>query len=212
MWADAARLVQLGGPVVAVLLAISVFGLALAAYKWLQLATVGRRRFEVLHRAVELWHRGDREQGAALLDGSPLDLARDLRFGLEARETAEAALVRDELYRRAAAFLRPYAAHLRTLELIYYTAPVLGLLGTVLGMIEAFRSLESGATGGGPSGLAGGIWEALLTTAVGLCVAIPFAAVHAFLETRVSRLAGDVEDAITRVLTGGLARGPHGDG
>ena len=99
-------------------------------------------------------------------------------------------------------FLNPYGRYLRPLELIYYLAPVLGLLGTVLGMIEAFRGLEASAgLDKDSTALAGGIWEALLTTAVGLSIAIPFTVVHAWLETRLDIATNHVSDLLTRVMT-----------
>ena len=86
--------------------------------------------------------------------------------------------------------------------MLYYLAPVLGLLGTVLGMIDAFKGLAvSAGAAGESSALAGGIWEALLTTAGGLSIAIPFAVMHALLESRLEFLADQVTDLITRILT-----------
>ena len=69
-------------------------------------------------------------------------------------------------------------------------------------MIEAFRGLESSAgVSKDSTALAGGIWEALLTTAVGLSIAIPFTVVHAWLETRLDSAAATVSDLLTRVMT-----------
>ena len=62
---------------------------------------------------------------------------------------------------------------MRLLEVIAGAAPLLGLLGTVLGMIEAFKQLEMAGSQIDPSVLSGGIWQALLTTAAGLIVALP---------------------------------------
>src|SRR5690606_25156266 len=169
-------LLELGGPVVAVLLVISILGLALALVKFLQFSGAGAGAMRRLDRAVDLWQEGDRDKASKMLNGSRLAIAHDIRFGLEQRETMQPDLLHDELLRRAAAFLRGYGRNLRPLELIYYLAPVLGLLGTVLGMIDAFRGLAvSAGASGESSALASGIWEALLTTAVGLSIAIPFA-------------------------------------
>src|SRR3546814_3183218 len=62
---------------------------------------------------------------------------------------------------------------LGALEVIGSVSPLLGLFGTVLGMIEAFRQLAEAGSQVSPAILSAGIWEALLTTAVGLAVAIP---------------------------------------
>ena len=61
----------------------------------------------------------------------------------------------------------------------------MGLFGTVLGMITAFKDLQSAGNAVDPSILAGGIWVALLTTAVGLAVAMPVSVILTWFETRV---------------------------
>ena len=67
-----------------------------------------------------------------------------------------------------------------TLEIIAQVSPLIGLLGTVIGMIDSFNELELGGSLVDPSILAGGIWTALLTTAMGLIVAIPALISHYF--------------------------------
>ncbi|MEM9754801.1 MAG: MotA/TolQ/ExbB proton channel family protein, partial [Pseudomonadota bacterium] len=73
----------------------------------------------------------------------------------------------------------------RLLDSIAQVAPLLGLFGTVLGMIDAFQALQDAGAQVDPSVLAGGIWVALLTTAVGLGVAMPTSLILTWLETRV---------------------------
>ncbi len=73
------------------------------------------------------------------------------------------------------------------LSLIATIAPLLGLTGTVTGMIKAFMVIEHSTTVN-PSMLAGGIWEALLTTAAGLLVAIPIHIGHHYLEKRLDEI------------------------
>jgi biopolymer transport protein ExbB len=198
----ATMLLKLGGPVVAVLLAASVFGLALALIKFLQFSGAGRATVQRIDKAIDHWQAGEQDKARDILDRSRLTVARDIKFGLESRATMDVDLLHDELLRRASVFLRNYSRNLRPLELIYYLAPVLGLLGTVLGMIDAFRGLAvSAGAAGESSALASGIWEALLTTAVGLSIAIPFAVMHALLESRLEGLADQVTDLVTRVLT-----------
>ena len=77
---------------------------------------------------------------------------------------------------------------LRPLELIAGIAPLMGLLGTVLGMITAFQAMEAAGASVDPSVLSGGIWAALLTTAIGLIVAIPTLAMHTALDSWTDRL------------------------
>ena len=80
---------------------------------------------------------------------------------------------REETLRVARLQFEILRGHLRMLEVIAVLSPLLGLLGTVLGMIKVFRELELAGSKVDPSILSGGIWEALLTTALGLTIAIP---------------------------------------
>jgi len=79
-------------------------------------------------------------------------------------------------------------------------APLLGLLGTVFGMIKAFMAVESLGGRVNASVLAGGIWEAMLTTAFGLVVAIPLILFHSYLEGRLNMLQGDLEEVAVALL------------
>ena len=85
---------------------------------------------------------------------------------------------------------------LPSLDIIAQISPLLGLLGTVIGMISSFNQLELGGTTVDPSVLAGGIWTALLTTAVGLIVAIPALISHHFFEKKIQ----DFQNIINNIL------------
>jgi biopolymer transport protein ExbB len=83
------------------------------------------------------------------------------------------------------------------LATVVFTAPLLGLLGTVIGLIDCFTDLSLSAQTGYTSmtELAGGIYQALITTAAGLVVAIPSAVAYAFLNSRINSLMHDMERA-----------------
>ena len=89
---------------------------------------------------------------------------------------------------------------LPSLEVISQVSPLVGLLGTVIGMIDSFNELELGGSLVDPSILAGGIWTALLTTAMGLIVAIPALVSHYFLEKKINDLLDDFETLISKLL------------
>ena len=108
--------------------------------------------------------------------------------------------VREETERFARQLIVEARSGLRALDVVATVAPLLGLLGTVLGMIEAFQALQESGARADPSALAGGIWEALLTTAAGMAVAIPAALALAWFESLVDRVSADVEDLATRVF------------
>jgi len=86
--------------------------------------------------------------------------------------------------------------HLNTLAILGNTAPLLGLLGTVVGMIKAFIVVEAMGGGVNAAVLAGGIWEAMLTTAFGLLVAIPLLFFHNHLEDKLHTIQAELEEIV----------------
>ncbi|MBT3046586.1 MAG: MotA/TolQ/ExbB proton channel family protein [Candidatus Thiodiazotropha sp.] len=89
---------------------------------------------------------------------------------------------------------------LRTLSILGNTAPLLGLLGTITGMIKAFMVIEQAGGKVDAQALAGGIWEAMITTGVGLAVAIPLLLMLHFLEGSVERRALKMSRCIALLL------------
>lgn len=91
--------------------------------------------------------------------------------------------------------------NLPLLAFLAQIAPLLGLLGTVVGMVELFMGLQGADHGNLAIGdLAGGIWKALLTTAAGLCVAVPVLAAHAYLAGRIDAIRLELSDVVQRTL------------
>jgi len=93
--------------------------------------------------------------------------------------------------------------HLPVLATIAHISPLLGLLGTVTGMVQAFQVIQeksSAVSPINPGDLAGGIWQALLTTVVGLCVAIPCYVAYNYLSSRVDGFVLDMEKSTTDLL------------
>ena len=78
---------------------------------------------------------------------------------------------------------------------------MLGLLGTVFGMIDAFQEMETAGKNVDPSLLSGGIWEALLTTAAGLSLAIPVVVCESYFRSLIEELKTKIENSVTKVLT-----------
>lgn len=89
---------------------------------------------------------------------------------------------------------------LSTLATISGIAPMLGFLGTVTGMVSAFMTIQDLQGAASPSDLAGGIWEALITTVFGLCVGVPALAFYNYLLSRVARLVNDMEVISTEIV------------
>jgi biopolymer transport protein ExbB len=202
------ELLQAGGPVVAILLAMSIVALAIVLAKLWQfrMARLGDRR--PVRDALSLHRQGRDGEALSLLEGSANPAAQAVARALRGRRRGlPEELVREEVHRYAAGALETLRGWFRPLEVIASLAPLLGLFGTVLGMIAAFRQLEAAGNQVNPSILSGGIWEALLTTAVGLAVAIPVVAILNWLERKVERLAHEIDDAVTCLFTVDLSAG-----
>lgn len=141
----------------------------------------------------------ERDDAIALCDenGSPiaeLFTSGLKKWGRPAVEVEQAILDAGE---RVTGHLRKY---LRLFNAISNLTPLLGLLGTVLGMIEAFNSIAKADAMGRPELLASGIGAALLTTAAGLCVAIPAYAAYAFFVGRTDRLIMEMDSLAQNVV------------
>ncbi len=87
-----------------------------------------------------------------------------------------------------------------TLGAVAALEPLMGLLGTVLGLIESFRDLSTSTVVGDPSVVASGVWQALITTAAGLIIAIPTFAMYRYFRARVSLLVMDMEQSAFSLL------------
>ncbi|MBK1706580.1 MotA/TolQ/ExbB proton channel family protein [Halochromatium glycolicum] len=195
-----------GGPVLLVLALLSVAALSILLVKLWQFARLRLNASEPADRALRFWYQYAPSKALAAVEGSTQPTARLLEQAFRglALPSVDIQLLREELTRFATAQLEQLRAWLRALEVIAALSPLLGLLGTVLGMIEAFRQLELAGSQVNPALLSGGIWQALLTTAAGLGVAIPVVLLHSWLERRVERCGHQMEDALTRVFTRGI--------
>lgn len=197
-----------GGPALWVIAALSVLTLALILWKIWRLMLTGAWSGAMTERAVALWQHGQATEATSLL--RPRRSLR-ARLALAAMEAAQAtrwteAQAREETTRVAKTLLNEARTGLRVLELIATIAPLVGLLGTVLGMIAAFQALQTSGSSADPSVLAGGIWEALLTTAAGMAVAIPASMALTWFESVADHVQADMEDAATRIFTTPEAR------
>ncbi|NUH64991.1 MotA/TolQ/ExbB proton channel family protein [Sulfitobacter sp. S0837] len=186
---------QTGGPVVVILMVVAVLTLAVALYKTWQFRAAAVGRHKALSQAVTAWEQGDKPQAEAALRRSKSYLVPVVRMAMTTPDAGQARL-QAEAELRFAKLERGF----RLLDSVAQLAPLLGLFGTVLGMIEAFRALQDAGSQVDPSILAGGIWVALLTTAVGLVVAMPTALVLSWLEQRMENERVIADKAILTVL------------
>jgi biopolymer transport protein ExbB len=194
-----------GGPTLWLIAALSVLTLALILWKIWRLALMGAWSGHATRAAIALWVDGQSDSAIATVAGRRSLRARLAHTAMAARldDTLNDENAREETSRFARADLAEARRGLRALELISTIAPLLGLLGTVMGMIAAFQTLQDAGARADPSALAGGIWEALLTTAAGMAVAIPAGIALSWFESVTDALQSDMEDAATRIFIRG---------
>jgi biopolymer transport protein ExbB len=179
----------------------SVVAFAVFLRKLLEVRALRPRDTSFLAPALERVRAGDYHGAVTRCKGSKHPAAQVLAAAAEtlARRPARAEA---EAYRVGSLALQRIESQVSLLSFIATVAPLLGLLGTVLGMVDLFMGLQGSGLGQlDPARLSAGIWKALLTTAAGLLVAVPTMAGHAYLTSRTDRLRLQMSDAIQRVLS-----------
>lgn len=199
-----ASLVDMGGPVMYVLIALAVLGLLTFFYLIITGTLFSPRSGGRVRRDVERWEKAgrtaipDRPVGFFARCNPMHGLARRAMNGIAQGEPAD--MLRENLAQGAQKALQPFEAPLKIIEVIAALAPLLGLLGTVMGMMEAFSAMATTEGRASASQLSGGIYEALTTTAAGLVIAIPFAAIAAWCEFRLRRLNSQMNERLLGIL------------
>ncbi|OSQ51918.1 MotA/TolQ/ExbB proton channel family protein [Marivita geojedonensis] len=189
-----------GGPIILLLLILSVFSLALIVYKIIQLWRVTANA-PARESALSSYESGNFAEARKAVENGPAPADRVLAFAIKALNDGKSGPpLMTELVRRGNEEFSRMTNHIRLLELIAMISPLLGLLGTVLGMIQSFQELELAQGAANASVLAGGIWQALLTTAAGLLVAIPAAVGATLLSARAERGAQLIEGAVAQLM------------
>ena len=190
-----------GGPILMLIAALSVISLAVILWKISQLLRLGALRSgQTTDAAISQWCAGEDVSAVlAARSGMRAEFARDAIRLRESPDWDESSR-KEEIARIARARPQEISAGLRALELVVTIAPLLGLLGTVLGMIDAFQALQLEGGNADPATLAGGIWAALLTTAAGMAVAIPVAMCLTWFDTIHDKMRHSFEDIATRIF------------
>ncbi|MEM9102392.1 MAG: MotA/TolQ/ExbB proton channel family protein [Pseudomonadota bacterium] len=195
-----------GGPVVMILSLLSVIALTIILVKLIQFQRVKLWHRQAAHNALHAWRQGELDKALSIAEASLNPTAQALARAIRGcqRQLSESS-IREEVLRYGSDALFHLRRGFRPLEVIGSLAPLLGLLGTVMGMIVAFQQLEAAGNKVNPAILSGGIWEALLTTAAGLCVAIPVVAILNGFERCVDHLAHDMDNLVTQIFTQDLS-------
>ena len=185
------------GPIGAAILLCSVMALFIIIERVMAYRSLRLKDTRLYHRVNKRAQEGHFMEAAAITRGErhPWAVAMTevlMRLAGKRRGSSRADLEKTFSHVTARE-IRRMERFLPTLYLISSVSPLLGLLGTVTGMIKAFQTIENLGGKVDASVLAGGIWEAMLTTALGLSVAIPAMVAHNYLQGRVHAMADDMK-------------------
>ena len=189
---DMAGLIEKGGVLMIPILACSVVAFAIFLERLIYFARIKKRGNGLASKIADMLKAGKSKEALDFAKNNKSPMGHVIAQAIDAigcdRETIETVILNatDEE-------LRDLSANLQTLATIANIAPILGLLGTVLGMIKAFMVIQEMDGKVNASVLAGGIWEAMLTTALGLAVALPTIVAHSYLVSRVDKYEAQLQ-------------------
>jgi biopolymer transport protein ExbB len=175
-----------GGMIVIPIMLCSVLAFTIFIERIINFAKMRRKGSGIAEKTARFLEQGDEKQAYETVNGSgsPMGnvLSQAMRVKDYDRETIETVMVNATEQE-----IRGLSNYLQALATIGNIAPLLGLLGTVIGMIKAFMVIQQMGGKVNAAVLAGGIWEAMLTTALGLAVALPTIVAHSYLLAQVDR-------------------------
>src|SRR5471032_3643920 len=187
------------GVAMVVVLALSILAAAVTLERLAHL----RRKFitpdGLAQQLQPLWDGGKFDEIEVLLAANDSTLARTVEYMVEHRKQS-AAIISAGCGDLASIEMRQHQQKAQPLAMVATVAPIVGLLGTVIGMIESFHVIAFTGGMGDASLLAGGISKALVNTAAGLSVALPALALHHFFRHRLTVCGLALEEQLDRVL------------
>ena len=191
-----------GGPVMWPILLCSVFALAIILEKFWYLHKISIDTQEFLKKILDKMKHHDTKEALSICDNAKSPVANILKAGILKYDRPRPQII--EAIEDASLYEIPkIEKNLNALATIAHVSPLLGLLGTVTGMVRCFQTIQAKATSFhpvSPGDLAGGIWEALLTTVAGLIVAIPTFIAYNYLVSRINHFILEMEKASTELV------------
>lgn len=196
------QIFRAGGPIMWPILLCSIFALAIIIEKLLHLHKISIDVKSFLDSIIEKIKHAHIKEAVSICENTNAPVANILKAGIlkynASRDEIKEAMEDASLYE-----VPRLERNLSALATIAHISPLLGLLGTVTGMVRAFQVIQVKATSlnpVSPGDLAGGIWEALLTTVAGLMVAIPTFVAYNFFVSRVNSMIVNMERAATELV------------
>jgi len=188
-----------GGPVMWLLLVVSAAAVAVFVERALHFHRAQINSTEFLNGIRTVLKRANVVEAISICDATPGPVARLVKAAVVNREQGRERL-REVLEEAGLAEVPRLEKRLNLLATVSQLAPLLGLLGTVLGFIKVFMQLQAAGPYAHVGQLAQGIWEALLCMGAGLAVAIPAYAGYNYLVSRVNGIVLDMERAATEIV------------
>lgn len=191
-----------GGPVMWPILLCSIFAFAIILEKFWHLYKIKIDTQDFLNSILEKMKRHEVKEALQICDNTKSPVAHILKAGILKYDRPRPQII--EAIEDASLYEVPkLEKNLPMLATIGHIAPLLGLLGTVTGMVRCFQIVEAKAATLHPvmpGDLAAGIWEALLTTVAGLVVAIPAYVAYNYLVNRINHFVLEMEKASTELV------------
>ena len=188
-----------GGPVLWLILVVSAVAVAVFIERFLHCHRAQINSIEFLNGVRTVLKRDNLVEALSICDATPGPVARLVKTAILNRDQGRER-VREALEEAGLAEVPRLEEKLSLLATIAQLAPLLGLLGTVLGFIQAFMQMEEAGLHAHVGQLSTGIWEALICAAAGLAVAIPAHAGYNYLVSRVNAIVLDMERAATEIV------------
>jgi len=192
-------LVTNGGPVIWLILAASAVAVVVFIQRVLHYHRAQINSMEFLNGVRNVLKRDNVVEALSICDATPGPVARLVKVAILNREKGREG-VREALEEAGLVEVPPLEDKLNLLATIAQITPLMGLLGTVLGFIKIFDTLQKSQTLANLQDVSGGVWEALICTAAGLAVAIPCYAAYNYLVSRVNAIVLDMEKAATEIV------------
>jgi biopolymer transport protein ExbB len=203
-------LMDRGGPVMWLILACSVVAGAVFLERMLHLHRAQIRATDFLQGIYNILRRGNIAEAVSICEETPGPVAYIVRAAILAHDQ-EREVLSQRITQAGASEIPRLERNLNLLLTLAQVTPLLGLLGTVLGMMEALAAMQQNAPLVHSGDLSGGLWQALVSSAAGLAVAIPTYAAHNFLAGRVDSIVLDMERASGEILSFLADRRNRGD-
>ena len=183
-----------GGLIFFILSLLSIFSITIIFYKLIFFTQIRKKNFIKLEERIQLGTSKKVFSDELQENKNVLSFMLHTLVSLSNDKSLNVSEKKEKLKVIISEHIRRLDKFLPTLEIISNVSPLMGLLGTVIGMINSFNKLEIGGSLVDPALLAGGIWTALLTTAIGLVVAIPALVAHHFFEKKVIEFQQSMEN------------------